>query len=114
MLEAENKIQQDCVIWFNNTYCLKKHEPRCLIMSVPNESESGWETQKKVNTGLLKGASDLIVIVPNTCLFMECKTVIGVQSDAQQDFQERVNALGFKYHLFRSLQQFQTIIKLYI
>jgi len=114
MLKGENLIQQEAVIWFNNTHCLKHHQPRCIIFSVPNESESGWEAQKKVNTGLMRGASDLIVVLPSTALFMECKTEIGVQSEAQKSFQERVQSLGFKYHIFRSLHQFQEITKRYI
>jgi hypothetical protein len=85
------------------------------MFSVPNESENGWEAQKKVNVGLLRGAAGTIVLLPGSiCLFMECKTQIGVQSPAQQDFQERVRLLGFHYHIFRSLEQFQQIISTYI
>ena len=111
MLSGENKIQQSALIWFNNTYCLKTHEPRCLMFSVPNESANGWEAQKKVNTGLLRGASDTIVVMPGVLLFMECKTEIGTQSQDQKIFQERVESLGFKYYIFRSLTQFQSIIQ---
>lgn len=115
MLLGENLIQQNCVIWFNNAYCLKHHDPRCVIFSVPNESENGWEAQKKVNTGLMRGASDCIVLLPDgVALFMECKTPIGVQSDAQKSFQERVQLLGFNYHIFRSLHEFQQILNRYI
>ena len=114
MLKGENYIQQSAYIWFNNQFCLKSHNPRCLMFSVPNESENAWEAQKKVNTGLLRGASDCIVVMPDTVLFMECKTEIGTQSPDQKIFQERVEALGFKYHIFRSLDQFQRIINTYI
>jgi hypothetical protein len=114
MLNSEAKIQQDCLIWFNNNYCLKSHEPRCMMFSIPNEGENAWEMQKKKNTGLLRGASDTIVLIPGIPLFMECKTNIGVQSPSQKEFQERVESLGFKYYIFRSLEQFQTIIKLNI
>jgi hypothetical protein len=115
MLSGESLIQQQAYIWFNNTYCLKHHEPRCCMFSVPNESENGWEAQKKVNVGLLRGASDTIVLLPGgITLFMECKTQIGVQSQAQIEFQERVTALGFHYYIFRSLSQFQQIISQYI
>lgn len=112
---AENLIQQRCVVYFNNKYCLNSHDPRCVIFSVPNESENAWETQKKINTGLMKGAADCIILLPNSvCLFMECKTDIGVQSPAQKAFQIRVETLGFHYYIYRSLDEFQTILKHHI
>lgn len=114
MLKAENYIQQECLMWFNNNYCMVKHEPRCVIFSVPNETEHGWEAKKKTNTGLMKGASDLIILMPGITLFMECKTPVGVQSPDQIIFQHRVELIGFKYHLFRSLEQFQNIVNQYI
>jgi len=106
----ENNIQQEIFIWFNNNYCLKTHKNRCIIFSVPNDSINAIETKRKLNTGLLKGASDLIVILPNKILFVEVKTEKGVQSDMQKDFEKRVNTLGFDYYLVRNLDQFKTLI----
>jgi len=106
----ENNIQQEIFIWFNNNYCLKTHKNRCVIFSVPNDSINAIETKRKLNTGLLKGASDLIVILPNKILFVEVKTEKGVQSDMQKDFEKRVNTLGFDYYLVRNLDQFKTLI----
>jgi len=106
----ENNIQQQIVIDFNNNYCLKSHENRCMIFSVPNDSINPIETKRKINTGLLRGASDLIILLPNKILFIEVKTEKGVQSDNQKDFQKRVELLGFKYYLVRSLTEFKEII----
>ncbi len=112
---AENRIQQECVVDFTNRYCLKKHNPRLLIYSIPNESEDAWETQKKKNIGLLPGASDTVVMLPGgISLYMECKTQVGVQSSKQKEFQERIEDLGFRYYIFRSLQQFYTILNPYL
>lgn len=112
---AENRIQQDCVVDFTNRYCLKRHNPRLLIYSIPNESEDSYETQKKKNIGLLPGASDTVVCLPGgESLYMECKTNIGVQSPRQKEFQKRIEALGFKYHIFRSIQQFYSILNPYL
>jgi len=107
---TEEQIQQQIVIWFNNNYCLKTNEPRNMIFSVPNDSSNFMETKRKVNTGLLKGVSDLIVILPNKTLFIELKTETGIQSPVQKEFEERVKALGFEYYLIRSLTQFQNVI----
>jgi hypothetical protein len=106
----ENIIQQEIYIWFSNNYCLKSHKNRCLIFSVPNDSINAIETKRKINTGLLKGASDLIVVLPNKILFIEIKTEKGVQSENQKDFQNRIEILGFQYYLVRSLEQFQNLI----
>jgi hypothetical protein len=108
---AENKIQQDCVVDFTNRYCLEKHNPRCVIYAVPNESQDGREAQKKVNNGLLKGVSDIVVLLPNgKSIYMECKTDSGVQSDPQKKFQDRIENLGFNYYIFRSLSQFYLLL----
>lgn len=107
---SEENLQQQIVIWFSNNYCLKTHDPRCCIFSVPNDSSNFMETKRKVNTGLLKGVSDLIVIMPNKMMFVELKTEIGVQSAVQKDFEQRITALGYEYHVIRSLAQFKEII----
>jgi hypothetical protein len=47
MKKSEDKIQQEAFIWFTNNYCLKHHEPRLLMFSVPNDSESVTEQMRK-------------------------------------------------------------------
>ena len=107
---TENQLQQQIILWFSNNFCLKSHEPRCMIFSVPNDSSNFMETKRKVNTGLLKGVSDLIVILPNKILFIELKTEIGTQSQVQKDFEERITKLGNEYFLIRSLESFKSLI----
>ena len=65
---------------------------------------------RKIATGLKSGASDLIVLFPNRVIFCEVKTPTGTQSEAQKDFQEQVENLGFEYILVRSLLDFQNKI----
>lgn len=113
MIKTENKIQQEIVIHVNNKYCLKHNKPRFLLFSVPNDSINAIETKRKVNTGLLRGASDLILLMPNIALFLEVKTDTGHQSAEQRDFQLRVEELGFKYHVVRSVEDVEKIISLY-
>ena len=111
-MKNEESIQQEIVIWFNNNFCLKSSEPRCMIFSVPNDSSNFMETKRKVNTGLLKGVSDLIVITPNgKILFIELKTETGTQSTVQKDFQSRIELLGYEYHLIRSLESFKALFQ---
>jgi hypothetical protein len=62
-------------------------------------------------TGLLKGASDLIVILPNgKLMFVELKQPKGIQSIDQKDFENRVKILGFEYHIIKSLDEFIILI----
>lgn len=110
-MKSENKIQSEAFQWFNNTYCLKKHNPRCYIFSVPNEGKSVQEQMYKKMLGMRSGVSDMIVLLPNKILFIEFKDSKGKQSENQKEFQQIVTNLGFEYHLVRSLDEFKCIIE---
>lgn len=103
MIEAQ--LQQKIVIDFRNTHQM---HGKGLIFSVPNEATYKNKTFK--NTGLLKGVSDLIVVLPNKTIFIELKSLKGTQKDLQLVFQESVTKLGHEYYLIRSLEQFKKII----
>lgn len=109
-MKTEDKIQQEIVMWYRNTYCLKNHNPRNLIFSVPNDSKDAKEQMRKIATGLYAGVSDLIIIHFGKVLFVEVKNDKGRQSDKQKDFQQLIEAQGFKYYLVRSLEQLKQII----
>jgi hypothetical protein len=110
MKKDESKIQQEIVQWFNNNYCLKSHVPRCSIFSVPNEGKNAREQMYKKMLGMKSGVSDLIVLMPNRIIFVECKDAVGKQRDTQIEFEQVVKALGFEYHLVRSLDDFKSIL----
>jgi hypothetical protein len=105
---SEDRLQQDIVIWFKNNYQI---QGKGLIFSVPNGgSRNLIEAKKLKQTGATAGVSDLIVLLNKKCLFVELKIEKGFQSEVQKEFQKRVEALGFEYHLVRSLEQFKTTI----
>lgn len=55
--------------------------------------------------GYKKGQSDLIILLPNEPIFVELKNgKDGRQSDSQKIFQANVESLGFKYKIWRSLE----------
>lgn len=110
MDKTESRIQSEIIQFFKNNYCLDFHNPKCEIFSIPNESKSKQETLQKISIGMLPGASDLIVLVPNKILFIEVKTEIGRQSPTQVKFQKTVQKLGFDYYLVRNLDQFKKIV----
>lgn len=110
-LMSEDQIQQQIFTWYNNKYCLKNHNPRHIIFSVPNGgSRNILEAKKMKLTGTLAGVSDLIIIQQNKTIFVEVKTEKGIQSDVQKDFQTRVSNLGFEYLIVRSLEDFKNKI----
>ena len=111
MKVTESKIQQEITVFFRNNYCLKFHDPRCAIFSVPNERSNVKEQMRMIATGLMSGVSDLICVLPNKVLFIEVKDAKGRQSPKQKEFQKTVELLGFEYHLVRSLEDFQEIIQ---
>jgi len=108
----ESKLQQDIVVWFRNNYCLKHHKTRCVIFSVPNEAS--YKNKNFRLTGVMSGVSDLIVVVPNKTLYIELKTPTGKQSPKQKEFEETIKGLNQNYHVVRSLEKFQEIIKNYL
>ena len=105
MPKLESKIQQEIVIWYTNNYCLKHHEPREIIFSVPNENQ-----QRLISSGVLPGVSDLIFSHRGELIFCEVKRPGQKQRPKQVEFQERIEALGFKYFLVYNLEQFKKII----
>jgi hypothetical protein len=113
----EQTIQQQAYMWFNNEYCLLRHSPRLLIHSVPNGIPIQIKEQARIldllqKTGMVNGISDLIVHgVNGRCIMAECKTESGHQSEAQQLIQRRIQDLGGKYFVFRSLDDFKQKIQ---
>lgn len=110
-MNTESKIQQSMVIWYRNNFCLKHHNPRHAIFSIPNESKSKMETLNKMAIGMMPGASDLLIVRPDEVIFVEVKTEIGRQSDKQKEFQSVVESLGFRYILVRSLEDFKAQVQ---
>jgi len=102
---TEAQIQQQIIIWFRNNYQIKG---KGLIFSVANEST--YSNKKFKNTGTMAGVSDLIVVLNGKTIFVELKTEIGKQSEAQLKFQKNIENLNQEYYLIRSLEQFKNEI----
>lgn len=115
-IQSEDYLQNEIYTWYNNNHCLKHHTNRGIIFAIPNGGyRNSREAAKLVKTGLLKGASDIIVIFPNGKLyFIELKTITGTQQPQQKEFSERIELLGFNYKIIRSLKEFQNLTELNI
>lgn len=120
MREEEHNIQVACVRWFN----LQWPEYRGLLFAVPNGGARSKATAGKLKAeGVVAGVSDLILLVPHIeegCRYMwhalciEMKRDKGHQSPEQKAWQAKVEEMGFKYVVTRSLDDFITEINDYL
>lgn len=107
-MTSENIIQAEIFKWFNNNICLGNHDPQCIIFSCPNGATRNIREAVLLKaTGVVSGVSDLIIVKQNEIIFVEVKTETGKQSKEQKEFQKKVEKLGFKYLLVRSLEEFK-------
>lgn len=111
--KQEDRIQQEIVMTYNNTYCTNTHPHRSLIFHVPNQNQ-----YQLIGIGVLAGVSDLIILHSYSIhraaihIYMEVKTPTGSQQPKQVQFEQRVKALGFDYVLVRSVDDAMRAIKL--
>lgn len=104
MKALEHKIQVGIVRYlrYNGVMCF----------AVPNGGKRDAKTGAYMkNEGALAGVADLIILLPNRCVFVEVKTDKGDQQQTQKDFEQRVNALGYEYYIWRSLDDAIDFIK---
>lgn len=105
--KSEDRIQQECFMWFNNTY---PHLRGCLF-SVPNGgARSSQEGKLLKATGLWPGVSDLLFMLNGVTTCIEMKTPTGTQSTNQKIWAKQIRGVGFKYYIVRSTEEFKTII----
>lgn len=106
----ENKLQSDCFLWFWNNY----PEHRQMLFHVNNKARNAIEGNKFKAMGLVKGVSDMILVLPGRVIFIELKAGNGRQSTEQTSFQKKVEGRGHQYKIIRSLQEFQELINQYL
>jgi len=105
--QTEDYLQNQAWIWF-----LKSYNDKGMFVSIPNDERDPVASKRKRLTGRMKGAADVVLILDNgRVVWVEFKLPTGRQSDAQLLFERRVQSLGHQYHVVRSLEQFQNLIK---
>ena len=120
MNQEEHNLQCACVKWF----AYQHPELQGLLFAIPNGSYRNKATAGKLKAeGVTPGVSDLILLVPHIeegCRYMwhalciEMKTPKGRQSPEQKAWQAKVEEMGFKYVVTRSLDDFITEINNYL
>lgn len=86
---------------------------KIVHFAVPNGSLRNVKVARALKAeGVMAGVSDLVIVLPNRIVFVEIKNgKKGVQSDAQKEFQQTVEGLGFEYVIFRTIDDCQDFIK---
>lgn len=103
--KEESILQKSCVRWFRLQF------PNALIFAIPNGGSRHYLEAKNLKAeGVLSGVADLQILAPNKTLFIEMKTEKGRQNPNQKAFQNKITALGFKYFVCRSFDEFQNTI----
>jgi len=106
--KSEERIQQECYMWFNNDY----PELRGLLFHVPNGgARAGKEGKKLKLVGVVPGVSDLILLYNSKPYCFELKNDYGRQSINQREWEKKVNKQNINYRIITSLKEFQFVIK---
>lgn len=95
----EYHLQHEILLWAN------ANRPDIVVFPVINEGAYNNKLQT-----VLKGVSDLVVVLPQKVIFVELKQPKGVQSKFQKVFQNRVEKLGKEYYIIRSLDEFKKLV----
>ena len=113
-VDLEHQIQCACIDWFRLAY----PKLQSLLFAVPNGGRRDKVTGGKLKAeGALAGIADLILLIPRNgyaSLCIEMKTPNGTQRDSQKLWQKEVEAVGNKYVICRSLDDFIREIKEYL
>lgn len=110
----EHTLQSRCVRWFRLTYPTMVHN----LFAVPN---GGYRTKTTAalmkEEGQLAGVADLILLKrKGSCgaLLLEAKVKGNYQSETQREWQKRIEADGYIYKIFHSLDEFIIIVNEYL
>ena len=135
MVSRESIVQQGAVKWFNLQY----PQYRGLLVHIPNE---GRRTIKVIKgrpvctggarlkaEGMVKGAADLVLFVPNKYFHALCletkielfdyssgkkKKTKTYQSPEQKEWQALVESQGYRYEVYRNIDEFRKIVLEYM
>jgi len=115
---TEFKVQHQIVDWIQENY------PKSIIISIPNEAAYNNATFKK--KGVLRGASDLILLNEDKTYFLEVKRpevidpetgkkvqTAGKQSESQINFQNKISELNSEhtfYYVIYGIEDLENIL----
>lgn len=105
--KAESKIQQEIVMYYHNSYCLVHHNPRQMIIQIPNQNHQNIS----LFGGIYIGASDTIIIHNLQPKCVEVKIPGGTLRPSQKKFRDHCKQSGIPYYIVDNLEDFKQLIK---
>lgn len=103
---TELQMQAQCATWFWNTFPAERRMLHCNM----NNSFNRIAGASAKALGVIKGISDMELIVRGAVIFIEFKVGEGKQSDEQIDFMNKVDQRGHSYIIIRSFGEFKLLI----
>jgi len=106
-MTPEARLRARCAMF------LKSHlVPPCWFSAIEHgrahrgtAEQRAREWQHLARQGVQKGIGDMLILAPGYCCFIELKSQVGKQSDAQHAFQAVMATLGHGYEVVRSVEQ---------
>ena len=112
--DEEHRLQCACVQWFRLQY----PNNAGLLYAVPNGGRRDAATGARLKAeGVLAGVSDLNLDLPNRYyhgLRIEMKTLRGRQRETQRQYQQAVEAVGYRYAVCRDFDSFRGVVEEYM
>jgi hypothetical protein len=106
----EDIMQADCFQWHWNTY----PNERRMLYHVQQKAKNAVEGARFKALGVVRGPSDLVLIVYGMVIFIELKLPGKTQHEEQIDFERKCTERGHLYLIIRSFMAFKYFInKLY-
>ena len=106
MNREEDKLQAEIVQWYSLQYG-KKHD-KCLF-HCNNKAKNAIEGNRMKAMGVKTGVSDLIMVINGKVIFVELKTLKGIQGKEQKEFENQVKELNQIYLVIRTLEEFKIL-----
>ena len=103
---SEDKLQSVCYLWFHEKY----PEYRGLLCYNLNNSQSKIQAMTDRSLGLQPGRSDLVFYYNAKAYMLEAKTETGTQEPNQKVWEAKIVKAGFTYQIFRSKEEFISLI----
>lgn len=111
---SEADIQRGCV----DLLRLKERQGRLTYVAVPNGAWLAGDGEKRARlmtalkaTGLRPGFPDIMIFAPSVTAFAELKSQRGRLAPNQEEWRDRLTAMGFPWRLIRSVEDMGSYLK---
>ena len=102
---SELRLQQNCFMWFHNTY----PHLRGLFFRIKNENTNRISGAIGKATGIIPGVADSCLLLRGFPYFIEFKTITWKQSSAQREWEAIVRKQACGYKIIKSLEEFKQL-----